>query len=78
MKRAFSTVVSNKTRASSLLSKGSSSIFQPIIPQSRTAMKAMSAPTKMNAPSGAAFGAGSSCGKFGDVKVMNVVKKIVR
>jgi hypothetical protein len=41
-------------------------------------MKAMSAPTKMNAPSGAAFGAGSSCGKFGDVKVMNVVKKIVR
>ncbi|GMI48075.1 hypothetical protein TrCOL_g7616 [Triparma columacea] len=77
MRRAFSTVVSNKTRASSLLSKGSSSIFQPIIPQSRTAMKAFSAPTKMNAPTGAAFGAGSAA-KFGAVNVMNVVKKVVR
>jgi hypothetical protein len=61
----------------SLLSKGSSSIFQPIIPQSRTAMKAFSAPTKMNAPTGAAFGAGSAA-KFGAVNVMNVVKKVVR
>mmetsp|Transcript_18283 Transcript_18283/g.38028 ORF Transcript_18283/g.38028 Transcript_18283/m.38028 type:complete len:80 (-) Transcript_18283:190-429(-) len=77
-RRLLSSIVSNKTTISSLLSKPQTAIFAPIIPSTRTAMSSLPTPSTMSPPAGIPITGMSGVGGIGDVKVMSVVKKVVR